>query len=294
MDRMLSMEVFVAVVEAGSFSAAANLFKITPAMVSKHIRALEKRLGATLLARTTRSQKLTEIGLKYYENCKLILGQVAEAEAGAEAMGSHPKGHLRVSASIWFGSLTLAPLVCDFLKEFSEVDIELSLTDRYVDIVEEGFDVAIRIGELKDSSLIARKLSVFEYCVCASPEYLAEFGTPKVPEDLMNHYCLDFSNWQSQGGWRLMRKQLRSSTSQAPKLESNNVQVLHTAALKGIGIIMMPKELLRADIASGRLVELMQDFLPASRPIHVVYPRERQLAPKLTSFVDFLLKELRA
>jgi len=293
MDRLLGMEVFVAVIEAGSFSAAANHFKITPAMVSKHISALEKRLGTTLLARTTRSQKLTEVGSKYYENCKQILGQISDAEAGAEAMGSYPKGHLRVSASIWFGSLTLAPLVCDYLREFPEVNIELSLTDRYVDIVEEGFDVAIRIGELKDSSLIARKLSIFEYCVCASPDYIAEFGAPELPEDLLNHHCLDFSNWQSQGGWRLMQKQLRSGASPEPKLESNNVQVLHTAALKGIGIIMMPKELLKADIASGRLVELMQDYLPASRPIHAVYPRERQLAPKLTSFVDFLLRKLR-
>ena len=173
------------------------------------------------------------------------------------------------------------------------MNIELSLTDRYVDIVEEGFDVAIRIGELKDSSLIARKLSIFEYCVCASPDYIARFGFPKTPEDLLNHHCLDFSNWQSQGGWRLMQKQLRSKTSQEPKLKSNNVQVLHTAALKGIGIIMMPKELLKADIASGRLIELMKDHLPPSRPIHAVYPKERQLAPKLTSFVDFLIKKLR-
>lgn len=294
MDRLLSMEVFVAAVESGSFTAAANTFRITPAMVSKHISALEKRLGATLLARTTRSQKLTEIGVKYYENCKQILGQISTAEAGAEAMGSMPKGHLRVSASIWFGSLTLAPLICDYLQEFPEVNVELSLTDRYVDIVEEGFDVAIRVGELKDSSLIARKLSIFEYSVCASPEYIAKVGLPKIPEDLLQHCCLDFTNWHSQGGWNLMQKQLRSKTGPEARLESNNVQVLHTAAVKGIGIIMMPKELLRTDIESGRLVELMQAYLPPSRPIHAVYPRERQLAPKLTSFVDFLVRKLRS
>ncbi|MGH8653561.1 MAG: LysR family transcriptional regulator [Gammaproteobacteria bacterium] len=164
MDRLLSMEVFVATVDLGSFTAAANIFKITPAMVSKHITSLEKRLGATLLARTTRRQKLTEIGEKYYENCKQILGQIADEEAGAEAMGSNPKGHLRVNAPIWFGSFTLAPIICDYLQQFPEVNIELSLTDRYVDIVDEGFDVAIRIGELKDSSLVARKLSMFGTC----------------------------------------------------------------------------------------------------------------------------------
>ena len=293
MDRLLSMEVFVSAVELGSFSAAATVFKITPAMVSKHVTALEKRLGATLLARTTRRQKLTEIGQKYYENCKQILGQITDAEAGAEAMVSQPKGHLRINASMWFGSLTLAPLVCDYLHQFSEVNIELSLTDRYVDIVEEGFDVAIRIGELKDSTLIARKLSMFEVAVCASPDYIAKAGLPETPEDLIHHECLGFTNWQNQGGWQLMQKQLGQKTRQVPRFESDNGQSLLTAAVKGIGIIMMPKELVRLDIEAGRLVELLKEYAPPARPIYAVYPKERQLTPKLTSFVDFLVKKLR-
>lgn len=293
MDRLLSMEVFVTAVDLGSFTAAANVFKISPAMVSKHITALEKRLGATLLARTTRTQKLTEIGKKYYENCKQILGQIADAEAGAEAMGSKPKGHLRVNASMWFGSLELAPIVCDYLQRFPEVNIELSLTDRYVDIVEEGFDVAIRIGHLKDSSLVARKISMFEVAVCASPDYIAKAGMPNGPEDLVQHQCLGFTNWHSQGGWKLMRRQLGPKTAQVPRFESNNGQALRTAAVKGLGIIMMPKELLRPDIEAGRLIELMKDHVPPPRPIHAVYPKERQLAPKLTSFVDFLVERLR-
>lgn len=293
MDRLLSMEVFVSVVQLGNFSAAANAFKITPAMVSKHISALEKRLGATLLARTTRRQKLTEIGQKYYENCKQILGQITDAEAGAEAMGSRPKGHLRVNASIWFGSLTLAPLICDYLHQFPEVNIELSLTDRYVDMVEEGFDVAIRIGELKDSTLIARKLSIFEVAICASPEYLSKEGVPKTPEDLIRHQCLGFTNWHNQGGWQLVQRELGLKTRPVPRFESDNGQALLSAAVNGIGIIMMPRELLRPDIEAGRLVELMKDYSPPPRPIYAVYPKERQLAPKLTSFVDFLLQKLR-
>jgi len=293
MDRLLSMEVFVSAVDLGSFTAAANVFKITPAMVSKHITALEKRLGATLLARTTRRQKLTEIGQKYYANCKQILGQITVAEAGAEAMGSKPKGHLRVNASIWFGSLTLSPIVCDYLHQFPEVNIELSLTDRYVDIVEEGFDVAIRIGELKDSSLIARKLSMLEVTVCASPDYLAKAGFPETPEDLIHHECLEFTNWHNQGGWQLMQKQLGQKTRQVPRFESDNGQALLTAAVKGIGIIMMPNELVRLDIEAGRLTELLKEYAPPARPIYAVYPRERQLAPKLTSFVDFLVRKLR-
>lgn len=287
------MEVFVAAVDMGSFTAAANAFRISPAMVSKHIAALERRLGAALLARTTRRQKLTEIGQKYYENCKLIIGHIANAEAGAEAMGSAPRGQLRVSASMWFGALTLAPVICDYLQQYPEVNIELSLTDRYVDIVDEGIDVAIRVGELKDSSLLARKISMFEVAVCASPDYIALAGKPETPEDLAHHECLGFTNWHSQGGWRLMQQQSGSKTGQMPRFESDNGQALRVAAIKGIGLIMMPKELLRQDIEAGRLVELMHDHLPPARPIHAVYPRERQLTPKLTSFVDFLVQALR-
>ncbi len=287
------MEVFVAVVERGSFTAAAEAFRITPAMVSKHIGSLEKRLGSPLLARTTRRQNLTEIGKKYYEQCKRILEQIAAAETGAEAMGSAPKGLLRVNASMWFGSLTLAPLVCDYLKQYPDVNIQLSLTDRYVDIIEEGYDVAVRIGELADSTLIARKLAMFEVAVCAAPEYLARHGVPQTPEDLPEHQCLGFSNWQTQGGWKLMERQLGTKIGQAPRFESDNGQALLTAALKGIGIIMMPKKLLRPDIEAGRLVELLQDYLPSARPIHAVYPRSRQTLPKLASFVDFLVERLR-
>lgn len=293
MDRLRSMEVFVGAVDAGSFTAAANIFRITPAMVSKHIASLEKRLGATLLARTTRTQKLTEIGQKYYENCKQILGQIADAETGAEAMGNTPKGHLRINASMWFGSLTLAPVVCDYLQQFPEVNIELSLTDRYVDIIDEGFDIAIRIGELKDSSLVARKIGKFEIAICAAPEYIAKAGMPEIPEDLVRHQCLGFTNWQNQGGWRLIHSQAGAKKTQIPRFESDNGQALLTAAIKGIGIVMMPKELLRPAIEAGRLVELMKTHVPPARPIHAIYPKERQLTPKLTSFVDFLIQRLR-
>jgi DNA-binding transcriptional LysR family regulator len=293
MDRLVSMAVFVAAVDAGSFTAAANVFRITPAMVSKHVTALEKRLGSPLLTRTTRRQHLTEVGKRYYENCKQILEQVATAEAGAEAMGGKPKGLLQVSASIWFGSLTLAPIICDYLRQYPEVNVRLSLTDRYVDIVEEGVDVAIRIGELADSSLIARKLSMFEVAICASPEYLAMAGVPRTPADLLKHQCLGFTNWQRQGGWKLMQRKTGSEIGESPRFESDNGQALLAAAVKGIGIIMMPRELLRPDIEGGRLKELLRNCVPPARPIHAVYPRARQSLPKLNSFVDFLVERLR-
>lgn len=289
MDRLLSMEVFVSAVELGSFTAAANAFNITPAMVSKHVTSLEKRLGATLLTRTTRRQKLTEIGRNYYDNCKRILAEITEAEAGAEAMGDKPRGSLRVSASLWFGALTLAPVIGDFLHAYPEVNVELALSDRYVDIVEEGFDVAVRIGELKDSSLIARKLAMSETAICASPDYLKRMGSPKTPADLAGHQCLGFNNTQSQRNWKRLQKQMGSSFGQSPRFSSDNVQALRAAAVKGIGIVMMPRELLSPDIESGRLVELLTRYIPPPRPIHAVYPKERQSSPKLTSFVDFLV-----
>jgi DNA-binding transcriptional LysR family regulator len=176
--------------------------------------------------------------------------------------------------------------------QYPDVNIELALSDRYVDIVEEGFDVAIRIGELQDSSLIARKLSMFEVAICASPEYLDRYGKPQTPDDLQHHQCLGFTNWHSQGGWKLMQKQAGGKIGQAPRFESDNGQALRIAAVKGLGIIMMPKELLRPDIEAGRLVELLTDHVPPARPINAVYPKGRQLTPKLTSFVEFLRTRL--
>jgi len=288
MDRFLSMEVFVVTVEAGSLTAAANLLKLTPSMVSKHLSALEKRLGTPLLQRTTRRQHLTEAGQAYYAQCKQIMSQLAVAEAGVEAMNHSPKGMLRVSASVWFGSLTLAPLACDYLQRYPAVNLQLSLTDRFVDIIDEGYDVAIRIGNLADSSLIARKLTMFEVAICASPDYLQHAGVPQTPEDLLQHQCLGFSHWHSQGGWKQINPEL-AHASIVQRFEADNGQALRIAALKGLGIILMPRALLKDDISAGRLVELLNAYTPPARPIHAVYPRSRQSQPKLSSFVDYLV-----
>ncbi|MES2580395.1 MAG: LysR family transcriptional regulator [Pseudomonadota bacterium] len=293
LDRLLSMEIFVGVVELGSFTAAANHFKMSTPMVTKHIQELEFRLGTSLLARTTRRQHLTEVGQKYYESCKEILGSIKLAESGAEEMGSSAKGKLRVTASLWFGAISLAPVVADYLNKYKDVTIELSLTDRFVDIVDEGYDVAIRIGELADSSLIARKLSNFDVTICASPEYLNQYGTPTKPSELLNHQCLGFTNWRSSSGWKHIAKELSSKKGQTPRFESNNVQALRVAALKGLGIIKMPKDLLAEDLKQGRLIEILKSAIPPTRPIHAVYPREGQSVRKLTTFVDFLLERFK-
>ncbi|WP_019881606.1 MULTISPECIES: LysR family transcriptional regulator [unclassified Methylophilus] len=293
MDRFTSMQVYTSVVELGSFTAAANVFRMSPGMVTKHINAIEKRLDATLIKRTTRRLQVTEVGKAYYESCKEILKKVEDSEAGTAILSGKPKGLLKVTASLWFGSITLTPIVCDYLNQFPDVSVELSLSDRFVDIIDEHFDVAIRIGELSDSSLIARRLSTFELSICASPAYLSRHGTPTKPEDLKSHQCLGFTNWRSQSGWRVVEKALTNQSFSHSRFDSNNGQALREAALKGIGIIMMPKVLLENDIHTGQLVEVLKAFTPPSRPVNAVYPKERQTTPKLASFVDYLVEHLK-
>lgn len=291
MDRFVSMQVFTTVVELGSFTAAANVFRITPAMVSKHINEIEKRLDATLIKRTTRSLQVTEVGKDYYENCKQILKQVEIAEVGSSILSGKPKGLLRVTAPIWYGSITLTPILCDYLAEYPDVNIELSLSDRFVDIIDEGFDVAIRVGDLADSSYIARKLSTFKLAICASPAYLEKCGTPTKPEHLREHQCLGFTNWQNHSGWKVIEKSISGHINHHSRFDSNNGQSLREAALKGIGIILMPKLLLEQDLIKGMLIEVLKDFTPPSRPVSAVYPKERQATPKLTSFLDYLIQK---
>lgn len=289
MDRLLSMEVFVTVVETGSFTAAAEVFRISPPMVGKHIRDLEARLGVCLLSRTTRRQSLTEIGQQYYERCKYILGEIKAAETGAEVMRATPRGNLRVNAPVSFGSLRLAPALAHYLRAYPEISLELTLNDRLVDIVEEGYDAAVRIGELADSSLIARRLAPYRMMICAAPAYIKRAGVPVSPTDLVSHQCLGFTHWRKQGGWRLGRSDVGDSAYPKSRFQSNNGQALRMAALAGSGIVMQPEVLLAEDVMAGRFVEILKDFWPKPRPMHLVYPRDRQAVPKLTTFVDFMI-----
>ena len=287
MDRLRSMEVFVAVVDAGSFTAAAEAFDMSPVMVGKHIRELEERLGARLLARTTRRQSLTEIGRQYAERCRLILADIQAAESGAEAMRSTPRGTLRISAPVSFGTHRLAPAMTDYLAAWPEVSLDLDLNDRVVDMVEEGYDAAIRIGELRDSTLVARPLMDYRMMLCASPGYLKRAGTPKKPEDLAAHECLDFAPLNRRVRWNLNGTE---SEFPASRFRANNGQALRMAALRGYGILLQSEVLLGEDVAAGRLVPLLEDYLPAPRPVSLVYPRDRLATPKMTTFIAFMLE----
>jgi DNA-binding transcriptional LysR family regulator len=293
MDRLLSMEVFVAVVERGSFTAAAEAFGLSQPMVGKHIRALEQRLGARLLARTTRRQHLTEIGEQYYLRCRHILAEIRDAEAGAERLHQAPRGMLRINAPVTFGSLRLAPALGEFMAQYPEVSVELALSDQVVDLVEEGCDVLIRIGTLVESGLVARPLAPYRMMVCAAPAYLQRWGTPRTPRELAGHQWLGHSLWEKHAGWRLPAG-ADAVDPPAARFQSNNGQALRMVALQGGGIVMQPEVLLADDVAAGRLVEILADYLPPSKPMHVLYLPDRQQVPKLRAFIDFVLQRFGA
>lgn len=291
MDTLRSMEVFVAVADQGSLTAAAALFHMSPVMVGKHIGYLENRLGAKLLVRTTRRQHLTEIGAQYLEQCRQILAQVRAAETGAEAMRAAPRGKLKITAPVSFGSECLAPLLADYLDAYPEVSLDLNLNDRLVDLVEEGFDAAIRIGKLDDSGMVARPLRPYAMVICAAPAYLEKRGVPQTPDDLARHECLDFMQWARHLRWRLNGKEGTSDGAKAEsRFRSNNGQALRVAALHGFGIVMQAEILMAGDIAAGRLLPILEEYVPAPRPMHLLYARDRQPTPKLTTLIECILQ----
>lgn len=290
MDRLTSMSVFVRVVEKGGFAAAAEAFDISPTMVGKHVRALEERLGGRLLNRTTRSQSLTELGRTYYERCRQVIAEVEAIENTASEMRAVPRGTIRVNAPVSFGSMQLAPALGDYLAQYPEVQVDLTLNDRIVDLAEEGFELAIRVGNLADSGLVARKLSPYRVLVCASPQYLARRGTPRTPKDLRDHNCLTFHHGGRSHIWPFEGPSGRQSIAIRGNLKINSGEALRRAALQDVGIICQPLALVADDIAAGRLVRLLKRFEPAPKPMHVVYLPDRRLSPKLRSFIDFAVE----
>ncbi len=283
------MQVFVRVVEKGSFSAAAEDFRISATMVGKHIAALEERLGTRLLNRTTRRQSLTEVGRIYYQRCKQALAEVEAADACANELQATPRGLLRMNAPVSFGANALIAAIDDYLAQYPDVQIELTLNDRIVNLVEEGYELAVRIGSLPDSSLIARPLRPYRMVVCAAPAYLEAHDLVQTPEQLGTHNCLGFIYSIAQTHWRFTDGESSREVEIKGNLRVNNGQALRTAALRGMGIIMQPEVLLADDIAAGRLVRILPEHELPSYPMHLVYPSHRNMTPKLKSFVEFVV-----
>ncbi|NWB93090.1 LysR family transcriptional regulator [Pseudomonas agarici] len=288
MDVLASMKVFVKVVDHGSFSAAAQSIGISSTMVGNHIQGLEKHLGTRLLHRNTRRQSLTEIGQGYYTQCLVILGQLEQAELIAREQRAHPRGRLRVSASATLASDRLMPALAAYLKTYPEVDIELQFNDRVVDLVEDGFDVVFRYGELPSSGLVARLLNRNRRIACASPAYLAAHGTPQVPADLQQHNCLVFLRATPQREWSF-RGVSSENIRVHGQLSANNGIALMNAALEGIGIVLLPQTLVQEALKDGRLVHLLPDHETLDRPLHLVYLPDKHMTPKLSSFIEFMV-----
>ena len=289
MDRLTSMSVFVKVVAHHSFVGAAGELGLSRAGVSKHVQALERSLGVRLLNRNTRRLSLTEIGVVVYERYARILEEIDEVERNAGALQTNPRGTLRITAPVSFGVPHLAPAVVDYMAEYPDVSIDMVLNDRTVDLIEEGFDVAVRIGHLVDSTLIARRIAPIRFALCAAPAYLERHGEPRRPADLTQHNCLEFSYRQTGAEWHFTGPDgTAESVRVSGRLKVNNPQVLHTAALNGEGVEFDPTFVVGPDIAAGRLVALMPDYTPIETDLSIVYPPGRQLSAKVRSFVDFL------
>jgi DNA-binding transcriptional LysR family regulator len=293
MDRLESLQVFVEAAERGSFAAAARALDLSPAMVAKHVLAIEARLGAALLLRTTRRQTLTEAGRLYLARSRAVLAAFGEAESSAEEVRSAPRGVLRVTAPVVFGATALAPLLPSLTERYPELSVDLSLNDRVVDLVEEGFDVGLRSGPLPaDAHLVARPLAPLRMLLCASPEYLARKGTPRRPADLAKHDCLIFAHWGHRDRWRLVGPSGEVRVPVRGPLVLNNGQALKEAALAGGGILMQSAQLVGADLAAGRLVRVLPRWAPPERPAFLVFPPDRRVLAKVQCFVEHVVAQL--
>lgn len=288
----IEMNVFVAAVDAGGFSAAARLLDLTPSAVSKQISRLETRLGARLLNRSTRRISLTAAGREFYDRSRAILADIDEAERAVGQASAVPQGTLRVTASISFGQRQIVPLIPDFTSRYPGVRVEVIFSDRIIDIIEDGVDVAVRVSAPTDSALIARQLVPDRRVVCAAPDYLARNGVPDSPEDLSRHNALIYSTVYSDT-WRFDGPSGTRAVRVASDFAANSGEAIRDMALAGHGIARLATFLVGPDIKAGRLVELLPDWRdPQENIIHAVFPGRRLVPPATRAFVDFLVEKM--
>jgi len=290
LDVLTGMSIFVAVVENSSLAGAARSMNLSPSVVSKQLSALEDRLGVRLLNRTTRRVSLTEVGSAYYERAKRILADVDEAEAAVSQAHSSPRGLLKITAPTTFAHRHVAPHLPAFMDRYPEVQVQLLVADRLVDLVEEGIDLAIRIAHLKDSSLIARKLAPNYRKLVASPEYLAKWGTPKRPEDLNDHALITLPPGSSINDWHFLVDGEEKLVKAQGTITTNNGDSILMLALAGAGISMLAAHVVGKYLQDGRLVSILDDNVSEDVPIYAVYPSNRHLSPKVRAFVDYLVE----
>ncbi|HEX7053372.1 MAG TPA: LysR family transcriptional regulator [Burkholderiales bacterium] len=291
MDRFAAIQVFAQVVESGSFARAAERLGLSTSAASRHVAELEAHLQTRLLNRTTRKVSLTESGRAFYERSVQLLADLAEAEQEASSAAVEPRGTIRLTTSVNFGVRHVAPAIADFLRSHPGVRFDVSLSDRIVDLVEEGFDLAVRIGSPGPDNLVARKLGETRLVPCASPGYLAERGAPAVPEDLARHNCFTYEYVSPRNVWRFRdRDGAERSVRVSGSLHSNNGDLLAEAAARGAGIVLGPAFIVGPDVRAGRLVPLLQEYELPPVPIYAVYPSRKHLSAKVRRFVEFLVE----
>lgn len=288
MDKLEAMNAFVKVVALGSYAEAGRALGLTRSAVSKAVMELELLLGARLLDRTTRRVSATEAGLAYYESCVDVLARVEETEMQVSRLHDQPKGVLKINAPMSFGAMYLGPLIAEFMSAYPDLKIELTLNDRFIDPIEEGVDVTVRIGILADSSLIARRLAPARRVLVAAPDYLKRHGVPEGPDDLVQHRCLNYGHTTTLQRWQLTRDGQTINLAINSLLCSNNGDVLRAAALGGQGITKLPTFLVGPDIKARRLKVVLADFPPTELGIFALFAPNRFLAAKTRLLIDFL------
>jgi DNA-binding transcriptional LysR family regulator len=288
MDRLTSLTAFIRVVDSGGFSAAGRKLNMSTTMVSNHVQALEERLGARLLNRTTRKVSVTEVGKVYYDRAIQILADLEQADDIAGALQSTPRGTLRIYTATHVVQF-IAPVVVEFLGAYPEVKVDLSMGERTIDLIDEGFDVAIRLTPPPDSSLIVRSLATWRHVLCCSPAYLDKHGPLRQLSELADHNCVRHVLYPYEDEWRFVdRKGTPASVRVSGNLISNSGETLRMAALQGVGICLAPGFLIADDLDQGRLVRLLPEYRPVEFAMNAVYPHRHHLSAKVRSFIDLL------
>jgi DNA-binding transcriptional LysR family regulator len=288
-----SLQAFVKVVQTGSFTRAADALDTQKAHLSRVVSQLEREMGVRLLERTTRALSLTEIGREFFERAVGILASVEDARRAVQKAQGEPRGTLRLSCGVEFGMIAVSGWIDRYLERYPAVRVEADFTARLVDIVHEGFDLAIRVGPLADSTLTARKLGELAYRLHAAPDYLKRRGAPALPGDLAAHETLAFAGGSHQASWTLARQGMEERVALQPRLTANNVFAVRDAAIAGLGVAQLPVIVAAAAVASGQLVHVLPEWLPPTVPVHAVFASARYLTPKVRGFIDLAAGEMR-
>ena len=292
MENINAIPVFTAVIEQGSFSKAAGKLGISTSAVSKRISGLEAQLGVKLLYRSTRRLSLTEAGERYFGYAIQALHAAQEAEAAATELQNAPKGTLRVRVPMSFGRLHLAPLIPIFLKEYPQIDLHMDMSDTWVDVIAEGFDMVLSAGNLSDSSLVARKLVSLHSVLCASPDYLSEYSSPNTPQELLHHNCVLYAYQSTINEWVFTKNDEEEAVRISGNYQVNNSEALSESLVQGLGIGRLPTFIAGKNIESGRLVPVLSDYIMPHKTLYAVFPEKRYLPAKVRVFVDFLVQNL--